>query len=156
MKGRNTTPSLPFAVLLALAAGCASSDPIGSGGGTGGSGGSGETTGGAGSGGTTGGGGPGSGGGAPTFTWLYDNVFHGYCSDRNQPCHNPGMNRGVDFSTRERGFNSIQFVLVPGDAFASDLYYLISDGMMPPTNPRVPADLQAALAAWIDAGALDN
>ena len=63
------------------------------------------------------------------------------------------MNRGVDFSTRDRGFNSIQFVLVPGDAFASDLYYLISDGMMPPINPRVPADLQAALAAWIDAGA---
>ena len=32
---------------------------------------------------------------APTFTWLYDNMFHGYCADRNQPCHNPGANRGV-------------------------------------------------------------
>jgi hypothetical protein len=27
---------------------------------------------------------------------------------------------------------------------------------MPPINPQVPADLQAALAAWLDAGALDN
>jgi len=154
MTGRNTTRSLPFGVLLALAAACASSDPIGNGGGTGGSGGSGGPTGTGGSG--AGGGGLTPDGGAPTFTWLYDNIFHGYCSDRNQPCHNPGMNRGVDFSTRDRGFNSIQFVLVPGDAFASDLYYLISDGMMPPTNPRVPADLQAALAAWIDAGARDD
>ena len=151
MKGRNTTCSFPFAVLLALAAGCASSDPIGNSGG--GAGGSGGTTGGGGSG---AGGGSTPDGGAPTFTWLYDNIFHGYCSDRNQPCHNPGMNRGVDFSTRDRGFDSIQFVLVPGDAFASDLYYLISDGMMPPINPRVPADLQAALAAWIDAGARDD
>jgi len=152
MKGRNTTCSFPFAVLLALAAGCASSDPIGNGGGS--TGGTSGSTGGGGSG--TGGGGPTPDGGAPTFTWLYDNIFHGYCSDRNQPCHNPGMNRGVDFGTRDRGFNSIQFFVVPGDVFASDLYYLISDGMMPPFNPRVPADLQAALAAWIDSGALDD
>ena len=93
---------------------------------------------------------------APTFTWLYDNMFHGYCADRNQPCHNPGANRGVSFSTRDRAFASLQDYLVPGDAFASDVYYFISDGMMPPFNPRVPADLQARLAAWIDAGAPNN
>jgi len=92
----------------------------------------------------------------PTFTWLYDNIFHGYCSDRNQPCHNPGMNRGVSFSTRDRALASLQDYLVPGDAFASDVYYFISDGMMPPFDPRVPADLQARLAAWIDAGAPNN
>ena len=147
-----------FALALALAAACAGSEPIGSGGGgMGGSGGSG------GSGGTTGSGGSGDTGGGlppdpevPTFTWLYDNIFHGYCSDRNQPCHNPGANRGVSFSTRDRGLASIQDYLVPGDAFASDLYYLISDGMMPPFNPRVPVDLQTMLAAWIDAGAPNN
>jgi hypothetical protein len=83
----------------------------------------------------------------PTFTWLYDNIFHGYCSDRNQPCHNPGANRGVSFSTRDRALASLQDYLVPGDAFASDVYYFISDGMMPPFDPRVPADLQAMLAA---------
>ena len=92
----------------------------------------------------------------PTFTWLYDNIFHGYCADRNQPCHNPGMNRGVSFASRDRAFDSVQLYIVPGDAFASDLYYLISAGVMPPINPQVPADLQAALAAWLDAGAQDN
>ena len=136
---------IPLALMLALAVGCAGGGPGG----------------GAGGGGSTGTGG-GAGGGAtpdpevPTFTWLYDNMFHGYCSDRNQPCHNPGANRGVSFSTRDRAFASLQDYLVPGDAFASDVYYFISDGMMPPFNPRVPADLQAMLAAWIDAGAPDN
>jgi len=141
-------PLLP-AILLALAAGCAGSDPFGGGGSSG-------TTG-------TGTGGSGTGTGgtapdpeAPTFTWLYDNVFHGYCSDRNQPCHNPGMNRGVSFATRDRGYDSALFYVVPGDYLASDLYYFISAGVMPPINPQVPADLQAKLAAWIDAGALDN
>ena len=144
------SPPSRFALTLALAAACAG------GGGPGGGGpGSAGATG-------TGGGGAGTGGGGvpdpevPTFTWLYDNIFHGYCSDRNQPCHNPGANRGVSFSTRDRGLASIQDYLVPGDAFASDLYYFISDGMMPPFNPRVPADLQAMLAAWIDAGAPNN
>jgi len=27
---------------------------------------------------------------------------------------------------------------------------------MPPINPQVPADLQAALMAWLDAGAPNN
>ena len=119
--------------------GCAGSDPIGGGG-------------------TAerrqrrndGGGGPGTGGRpaarreAPTFTWLYDNIFHGYCSDRNQPCHNPGMNRGVellDAGPRLR-FGRCS-TSVPGDSFASDLYYFISAGVMPPINPQVPADLPA-------------
>jgi hypothetical protein len=66
------------------------------------------------------------------------------------------MNRGVSFATRDAAFQSVQLYVVPGDAFASDLYYLISAGIMPPINPQVPADLQAALAAWLDAGALDN
>ena len=148
MRLRNTIRAVPFAALLALAAGCAGSDPIGNGGGGGGGGQSGGS--GAGGDGLT------PDGGAPTFTWLYDNIFHGYCSDRNQPCHNPGMNKGVSFSTRDRGFDSVQFYVVPGDYFASDLYYFISAGVMPPINPQVPADLQAALAAWIDAGALND
>jgi hypothetical protein len=136
---------------LALASGCAGSDPVG----------------GTGAAGTTGGGGTGSGTGtggtsvppdpeAPTFTWLYDNMFRGYCSDRNQPCHNPGSNRGVSFSTRDRAYDSALIYTVPGDYLASDLYFFISAGVMPPINPQVPADLQEKLAAWIDAGALDN
>jgi hypothetical protein len=149
MRHRGSPGSLTI-VMLALVVGCAGSEPIG---GTGG-GGSAGTTG-------TGGGGAGTGGvtpdpEVPTFTWLYDNIFHGYCSDRNQPCHNPGANNGVSFATRDNGFASIQDFLLPGDYLASDLYYLISDGMMPPFNPQVPADLQAKLAAWIDAGAMDN
>lgn len=148
-----------LAVLLAAAVTCAGSD---TGGGSGGNGGGSDRGGSSGGRGGSSGRGGAAGTGAttdpeaPTFTWLYDNVFHGYCSDRNQPCHNPGMNRGVSFSTRDRAFDSVQFYVVPGDYLASDLYYFISAGIMPPTNPQVPADLQAKLAAWIDAGAPNN
>jgi hypothetical protein len=150
MRRRRPTRPLPLGVLLALAAGCAGSAPVGGGDGSMG-GAAGTTTGSGGAGFEDGGLPP-----APTFTWLYDNMFRGYCADRNQPCHNPGMNRGVSFASRDRAFDSVQFYVVPGDYLASDLYYFLSDGIMPPTNPRVPADLQAQLAAWIDAGALDD
>ena len=146
---RGASPLASIAFALAIGSGCAGSDPAGGTGvaGTVGTGGSGTGTGGAG--GT-------SDPEAPTFTWLYDNMFRGYCSDRNQPCHNPSANRGVSFSTRDRAYDSALFYTVPGDYLASDLYYFISAGVMPPINPQVPADLQEKLAAWIDAGALDN
>jgi len=147
---RSIAIALALTLTSAIAAGCAGSDPIG---GTGRAGASGTGAGGSGSG--------ASGGSAPdpdtpTFTWLYDNMFRGYCSDRNQPCHNPGMNRGVSFSTRDRAYDSALTYTIPGDSLASDLYYFINAGVMPPMNPQVPADLQTRLAAWIDAGALDN
>ena len=66
------------------------------------------------------------------------------------------MNSGVTSRRATAASIRSQFFLVPGDAFASDLYYLISAGVMPPINPQVPADLQAALAAWIDAGARND
>jgi hypothetical protein len=144
MKPRSATGPLTLAALIVLAAGCTGEPVAGDGG----------STGTAGTGFTDAGWEPDAG--TPTFTWLYDNIFHGYCADRNQPCHNPGMNRGVSFATRDAAFQSVQLYVVPGDAFASDLYYLIGAGIMPPINPQVPADLQAALAAWLDAGALDN
>ena len=85
MKRRSTRSLLPIVALIALAAGC--HDPP-----------------------AAPDGGPLSDAswspdaGTPTFTWLYDNVFHPWCSDRNQPCHNPGANMGVSFSTRDRAF----------------------------------------------------
>jgi hypothetical protein len=145
MKRRTFIDPFRFAALIALAAAGCTSQPATGDGGPGGTGGAdfpdadGQ-----------------SDAGAPTFTWLYDNIFHVYCSDRNQPCHNPGMNRGVSMSTRDRAFASLDAYVVPGDAFASDLYYLISAGVMPPINPQVPAELQAALMAWLDAGAPNN
>jgi hypothetical protein len=145
MKRRSPLAPLPLAALLALVSGCPSGLPGADAGGPTGMGGSGFTD-----------AGWEPDAGTPTFTWLYDNIFHGTCADRNQPCHNPGMNRGVSFANRDAAFRSVQLYVVPGDAFASDLYYLISAGVMPPINPQVPAPLQAALAAWLDAGALDN
>ena len=156
--------ALALALIFALrfAAGCAGSDPIGGGAGaagttgTGGSSTGGSSTGTGGTSGTSGTSGTTPDPVAPTFTWLYDNMFRGYCSDRNQPCHNPGMSRGVSFSTRDRAYDSALLFTVPGDYLASDLYFFISAGVMPPINPQVPADLQEKLAAWIDAGAIDN
>jgi hypothetical protein len=152
MNHRKAAGSLRLA--LAFVAGCAGSEPIGGSGAAGSGGTAGPGAGGAGA--NTGTGGTMSDPTVPTFTWLYDNLFHGYCSDRNQPCHNPGANNGVSVSTRVNAYGSFQAFLVPGDYLASDLYYFISDGIMPPINPRVPADLQARLAAWIDSGAPNN
>ena len=95
---------------------------------------------------------------APTFTWLYDNIFHGYCSDRNQPCHNPGMNRGVSFSNRDAAFRSVQLYVVPGDYLRLGPLLPDQRGRHAAHQPaRSRADLQAALAAYGSTpGALDN
>jgi hypothetical protein len=94
--------------------------------------------------------------GPETFTYVYNNVLRVYCSDRNQPCHNPGSQRGVSFSTQALGYTFARRYVEPGNAIDSWLYYAVDVGYMPPTNPLVPADLKAVLAAWIDAGALNN
>jgi hypothetical protein len=134
----------------------------GSGGGTGSGG---DGTGGAtGTGGTTGsGGGAGAGGvGAQdggistTFTALYGTIF-GTATCAGTLCHNPGIQKGVDLSTRANAYSSLKFEVVAGNSAGSALYKLLANGTMPPDPaPKLTATQVAAVAAWIDAGALDN
>ena len=91
MKRRSPIGPLRLAALIALVAGCTSGTPGASDGGPSFTDASWEPD-----------------AGTPTFTWLYDNIFHGFCADRNQPCHNPGMNRGVSFANRGAAFQSVQ------------------------------------------------
>ncbi len=124
--------------------------------GTGGAAGTGGTTG---TGGMTGTGGSGAqdgGGTVTTFTALYTTIF-GTATCGGTLCHNPGMQKAVDFSTQTNAYNSLKFEIVPGNSASSGLYKLLSNGTMPPNpNPKLTADQIAAVAAWIDAGALNN
>ena len=132
--------------------------------GTGGMAGSAGTGGAAGRGGLAGsGGGSGAGGisaqdggtGA-TFTALYGAIF-GTSTCAGTLCHNPGIQKGIDFSTRASASTSLKFEVVPGNSAGSALYRLLADGTMPPDPaPKLTATQLAAVAAWIDAGGLDD
>jgi len=134
----------------------------GSGGGTGsggnGTGGATGTGGTAGSGGGAGAGGAGAqdGGISTTFTALYGTIF-GTATCAGTLCHNPGIQKGVDLSTRANAYSSLKFEVVAGNSAGSALYKLLANGTMPPDPaPKLTATQVAAVAAWIDAGALDN
>ena len=124
--------------------------------GTGGSAGSGGV--GGGSGGAAGsgaGGGGGSNGTGTTFTALYASLF-GTSLCAGTLCHNPGMQKGVDMSSKMSAYDSLKFEVVAGDGANSALYRLLSDGTMPPEPPKATTSQIAAVRAWIDAGALNN
>ena len=107
-------------------------------------------------GGGTGGMGAQDGGIGTTFTALYDAIF-GTATCAGTLCHNPGIQKGVDLSTQANAYSSLKFEVVPGNGTGSALYKLLANGTMPPAPaPKLPADRVAAVAAWIDAGALDN
>jgi hypothetical protein len=129
----------------------------GHGGGAGGIGSGGRGTGGAGggSGGGAGTGGGGSGGTGTTFTALYDSIF-GTALCAGTLCHNPGIQKGVDLSSKMSAYDSLMFEVVPRDGANSALYHLLENGIMPPNPPRPTEEQIQAVRAWIDAGALND
>lgn len=113
------------------------------------------TTGVAGRGGAAGGTNP--DGGGPTFTQVYDQVVSAYCGGAD--CHNPGSQNGVGFSTRTSAYNYLRSQVIPGNAERSYFYYIMTSNprYMPPVGEPGPAAADLALvAAWIEAGALNN
>ena len=96
------------------------------------------------------------GGAGATFTALYGTIF-GTATCAGTLCHNPGIQKAVDFSTQANAYNSLKFEVVPGNSAGSALYKLLANGTMPPDPaPKLTADQLTAVAAWIDAGALDD
>lgn len=125
--------------------GRAGSGGAGTGGGSGGAAGNGAS----------GAGGGGSNGAGSTFTALYGSLF-GTALCAGTLCHNPGIQKGIDMSSKRAAYDSLKFEVVAGDGANSALYRLLSDGTMPPNPPKATAGQIAAVRAWIDAGALDN
>ena len=71
-------------------------------------------------------------------------------------CHNPGTEKGLDLSTREKGWSTIQRRVSPGKPDASELIELLRSGAMPDGRPKMPpADIDR-ISAWIAAGAQDD
>lgn len=119
----------------------------GSGGGFGGQG-----FGGQGFGGQAHGGSGGSGGGTVTFTELYTQYFNNkqYASNcTGGACHNPGTQKGIDFSTQAKGYASVKNNL-------SKVMSQLSGGNMPQTRPRWSSADLALLKAWQAEGAPNN
>jgi len=118
---------------------------MGTGGGSGGGAGSG----------TGGNGGGGAGGTGSTFTAVYGALF-GTSLCAGTLCHNPGIQKGIDLSSKMSAYDTLKFEVVPGDGANSALYRLLADGTMPPEPPKANASQLAAVRAWIDGGALNN
>jgi hypothetical protein len=130
-------------------------------GGTTGSGGSTATGGATGTGGTratggaTGSGGSTGAGGsaAPTFTQVYQMILSVSCT--GSQCHSPGTQGGVSFASQSSAYSASKSRVTAGNASGSSLYTLVNGGRMPP-NGKLPAAQISLLAAWINAGALNN
>lgn len=100
-------------------------------------------------GGTTGAGGA----AAPTFTQLYQQIFSVSCA--GSQCHSPGTQGGVSFASQSSAYSAVKSRVTAGNASGSSLYSLVNGGRMPPGN-KLPAAQIQQIAAWINAGALNN
>jgi hypothetical protein len=98
-------------------------------------------------------------GAAPTFTELYTTIFNNtaYASNcAGGACHNPGTQKGLDFSTKAKGYTTALAKIKVGNPTGSQLVSQLASGSMPKTRPRMPAADQAKISAWIAAGAPNN
>jgi hypothetical protein len=94
----------------------------------------------------------GSGGSAPTWTEIYTKYLANaqYTSNCNgSNCHNPGKQKGYDFSTQANGYASVK-------SKTSQLVSVLSSGSMPQGKPKMPAADLAVIKAWVAAGAQNN
>ncbi|HLK92699.1 MAG TPA: hypothetical protein VKZ18_22590 [Polyangia bacterium] len=71
-------------------------------------------------------------------------------------CHDPGVEKGIDLSSRENGWSSIQKRLTPGAPGSSELITDLKSGYMPQDKPQMPAADVARISAWVQAGAQDD
>jgi hypothetical protein len=90
-----------------------------------------------------------------TFTAVYGALF-GTSMCAGTLCHNPGIQKGIDLSSKASAYDTLKFEVVPGEGANSALYRLLADGTMPPDSPKASASQLAAVRAWIDGGALNN
>ena len=97
--------------------------------------------------------------GAPTWSTVYSQLLvnPSYASNcTGSACHDPGVEKGIDLSTPEKGYTSILHRVTPGKPSTSDLVTVLQSGYMPQGRPHMPATDIAQVSAWIEAGALDD
>jgi hypothetical protein len=97
--------------------------------------------------------------GAPTWTAIYGQLLvnAGYPSNcLGSGCHDPGVEKGIDLSTREKGWSTIMKRVTAGKPESSDLVTVLKSGYMPQGRPEMPAADVAQISAWISAGAQDD
>jgi hypothetical protein len=95
---------------------------------------------------------PGSGGGTVTFTQLYTQYFDNQQFGSNcagGACHNPGTQKGIDFSTQAKGYGTVK-------ANLSKVISQLSSGGMPRTRPKWTSAELALVQAWQTEGAPNN
>ncbi len=95
----------------------------------------------------------------PTWSAIYAQLLvnAGYPSNcMGSGCHDPGVEKGIDLSTLEKGWSSIQKRLVPGAPSSSELITDLKSGYMPQDKPQMPAADVARISAWVQAGAQDD
>jgi hypothetical protein len=106
-----------------------------------------------GTGGTVGTGGTG-GAATATFTQVYQSILTVSC--KGSTCHNPGTQGGVSFSSQSTAYNSVKSRVVAGNANNSSFYTILTSGRMPDGGPKLSTTLLNLVAAWINAGAMNN
>jgi hypothetical protein len=95
----------------------------------------------------------------PTWSTVYRQLLvnPSYASNcTGSSCHDPGVEKGLDLSTPEKGYTSILHRVTPGMPGASELITVLQSGYMPQGRPQMPDTDVAQVSAWIEAGALDN
>ena len=95
----------------------------------------------------------------PTWTNIYNRFFNNasYASNcTGAPCHNPGKQKGLDFSSQMTGYTTVKAKLVVGAPNSSKVVSVLTSGSMPQARPKMPAADLAVIKAWIMAGALNN
>jgi hypothetical protein len=94
-----------------------------------------------------------------TWTDIYSRLLNNanYASNcTGAPCHDPGTQKGLDFSTQAKGYSTVKGKLVVGSPNSSKIVTQLSSGAMPQARPKMPAGDLAIIKAWIMAGALNN
>jgi hypothetical protein len=96
---------------------------------------------------------------AATWTDIYNRMLNNMSYPSNCTgggCHNPGTQKGLDFSTQAKGYTTVKTKLVVGNPGASSIVSQLSAGKMPQGRPKMPAVDLNVIKAWIMAGALNN
>ena len=96
---------------------------------------------------------------APTFTELYNTLFHNSAFPSNCSgsfCHDPGKAKGLDFSSKAVGYNTIKTKLVVGDPAASLVVQKLVSGVMPKGRAKWSTANVDKVRAWIAAGAKND
>ena len=96
---------------------------------------------------------------AATWSTVYGQLLvnPSYASNcTGSACHDPGIEKGIDLSTSEKGYTSILHRVTPAMPGTSELITVLQSGYMPQGRPQMPATDVAQVSAWIEAGAQDD